>query len=432
MTAAEPALTQWLRRASVPAFTLFAIGTAFSAYFCMYAFRKPFAVAQFEGETVSFLSLKTALVISQVCGYALSKVLGIKFVSEARPAQRAMGLLLLIAWAEAALLLFAILPPGGKIIAIFLNGLPLGAVWGLVFSVLEGRRTSELLGAGLSSSYIVASGAVKSVGAWLLGLGITESWMPFTTGLLFLPPFFVMVYLLSRMPPPTDEDKAARTEREPMDRDQRRAFLREFSLGLAFLSGLYFFLTAYRDFRDNFAAELWSELDATSGSSVFTLSELPVAFGVMFVLALLYRVQDNERGLAAAHWIMIAGSALIGLTTLLFDAGVIGSMTWMIAIGLGLYLAYVPYGCVLFDRLIAAMGTVATAVFMIYVTDAIGYVGSIGVLLYKELFHHGGSVLDFFRGFSYFTSLVCTACFLGSYGYFSRRARNRDSVAHRW
>jgi hypothetical protein len=71
-----------------------------------------------------------------------------------------------------------------------------------------------------------------------------------------------------------------------------------------------------------------------------------------------------------------------------------------------LYLAYVPYGCVLFDRLIAATGVVATAVFMIYVTDAFGYVGSVGVLLFKNFGHAEVGWLDFLVGFSWVTATV--------------------------
>jgi hypothetical protein len=420
---AEPKLTTWLRGGSVGMFSLYAVGTAFTTYFCMYAFRKPFAVAEYAGFTMGPLGLKSVLIISQVCGYALSKVLGIKFVSEARPEQRKWALIALIIWAELALVLFAVLPPAGKVVALFLNGLPLGAVWGLVFSFLEGRRTSELLGAGLSASYIVASGAVKTVGKLLMNLGIGEFWMPATTGLLFLPLFLLMVYMLSCIPPPTAADIEARTEREPMNKEQRRAFLKQFALGLVLLTFLYLFLTAYRDFRDNFAAELWRELGNTEGSSIFTLTELPIAFGVMAVLALLYKVRDNRKGLIAAHGIMAGGTILVGLSTLAFDMGVIGPVPWMVLIGLGLYLAYVPYGCVLFDRLIAAMGVVATAVFMIYVTDAVGYIGSIGVLIYQQLWFADQSVLGFFRAFSYLTSVLCTLCFLGSWAYFNKQAR---------
>ena len=91
--------------------------------------------------------------------------------------------------------------------------------------------------------------------------------------------------------------------------------------------------------------------------------------------------------------------------------------------GLGLYLGYVTYGCVLFDRLIAAVGFVATAGFMIYMTDAFGYLGSVALMLYKNFGQPDLSWLDFFIGLSYATSLVTSAAFLYSLLYFRRATR---------
>ena len=48
------AITRWLERASPAAFSAYAIMAAFCTYFCMYAFRKPFAAGTFEG-TAKFL-----------------------------------------------------------------------------------------------------------------------------------------------------------------------------------------------------------------------------------------------------------------------------------------------------------------------------------------------------------------------------------------
>lgn len=422
-------VTAWLRRASPAAFSTYAIVAAFSAYFCMYGFRKPFAVATFAGEGAFGVDLKATLVLSQVLGYTLSKFLGVKLVTELAAGRRAVVLLGLIGFAELALLAFGLLPPAMKPLAIFCNGLPLGAVWGLVYGFLEGRRTSEILGAGLSASYIVASGAVKSVGAWLLAAGISEGWMPFVTGLVFLPPFLGAVWMLSRLPPPTPEDEAARTHRAPMTGAERRAFFARFALGLVALTGLYMLLTAYRDFRDNFAAEIWLAVGQSGKPELFTLSELPVALAVMVGLALLYRIRDNRRALFAVHGVMAAGTLLIGGATLLFDLGMLGAVPWMVLIGCGLYLAYVPYGCMLFDRLIAATGAVGTAVFMIYVTDAFGYAGSIGVLLYKLVGQAELSWLAFFRGFSYVTAVVCTGAFVVSAWYFARRMPKGEEPA---
>jgi hypothetical protein len=101
---------------------------------------------------------------------------------------------------------------------------------------------------------------------------------------------------------------------------------------------------------------------------------------------------------------------------------------WMIAVGLGLYMAYVPFGCVLFDRLLAALGTIGTAGFLIYVTDAFGYLGSVLLLLYKDLGQPELSWLEFFAGFSYATSLVCSVCFIISAFYFWGQTRSRPEI----
>src|SRR5690606_7215262 len=174
--------------------------------------RKPFAAATFEGEALG-MELKIALVLSQVIGYALSKFIGIRLVSETPARRRAWTLVALVGFAELALVAFGLLPPVGKVIAIFFNGLPLGAVWGLVFGFLEGRRTTELLGAGLSASYIVASGIVKSVGLALMNAGVPEAWMPAVTGAVFAPLFVLAVLALAKLPPPSRADVAARTQR---------------------------------------------------------------------------------------------------------------------------------------------------------------------------------------------------------------------------
>jgi hypothetical protein len=418
-------LRRWLERSGVVPFAIFAVAAAFTAYFSMYAFRKPFAAGEFTGEMFAGdLTLKTALLIFQVFGYALSKWLGIKYVSELKPKHRAIALIILIAIAHFALLLFAVVPTRAKVVAIFFNGVPLGAVWGLVFGFLEGRRVSEILGAGLSASYIVASGAVKSVGKYLVeDHNISEYWMPATVGLIFLPIFLVAVYALNQLPPPSADDEAARVKREPMYGKERWAFLCEFAPGLISLTALYFFLTAYRSFRDDFAVELWRELGWGDRPAILAWSELPIALGVMIALGALYLIKDNRKGLWFAHMMMMSGTLLVGVATVAFDFEIISGTMWMITVGLGLYLAYVPYGCVLFDRMIAALGVVATAVFMIYVTDAAGYVGSITVMLYRDFGAKEMEWLEFFRYFSYFTAAFCTVCFLFSARYFDRRSR---------
>jgi hypothetical protein len=406
----------------VTLFTVMAIMAAFSTYFCMYAFRKPFSAASYEG--LQFLNtsfdLKTVLVTSQIIGYALSKMIGIKVVSEITRRSRFRMLVGMILAAQAALFAFAVLPPSLKVMAIFFNGLPLGMVWGLVVWYLEGRKTSEMLLAGLSCSFILASGVVKDIGRWLMSAHeIDQFWMPFVTGCLFLIPFLLSAYLLNRLPEPSRDDRLARMERSTMDGSQRWAFIRQFLPGMVMLMIAYFFLTAYRDFRDNFGVEIFDQLGyGINEDAIFTRSELWVAFGVVGALAMLNLIKNNLWGLIGAFGVMTSGVMLMGVGTLLFDNDMIDGLTWMILCGLGSYLAYVPYGSVLFERLIASTRAMGTAVFVIYVADSIGYVGAIGVMGVKDQFAADVSRLDFFRYLTYGMSVLGVVMLVSSLIYF--------------
>ncbi|HMI74877.1 MAG TPA: DUF5690 family protein [Steroidobacteraceae bacterium] len=417
-------LHQALEKANPVLFTTFAGLAGFAAYFSMYAFRKPFSVAIF-GPVPGWhfaLDYKIALVLAQVLGYAVSKMIGVKFIAEVTPNRRAAAIVVLIFISWLALLLFAVLPAPWNVFAMFLNGLPLGLIWGLVFGFMEGRRTSEVLGAILCASFIVSSGAVKSVGKLLMdGWHISPFWMPAAAGALFFPLLGVSVWVLSQMPAPSPQDEAARVRRAPMDSAARMRFLQRYGVGIALLVLSYVLTTAIRDFRDNFAAEIWTALGFGQAAAVFTASELPVAVLSLTVLGVIIVVRDNTKALLVIHGVVIAGLALLGLSTLAFQAGLLSPLVWMILSGAGLYMAYVPFNAMLFDRLIAASGTVGTAGFLIYVADASGYLGSCALLLWRNFGLVQLNWLQVFTASAYGTSVLGTILMGLSALYFVRK-----------
>lgn len=380
-------LQQALERANPVLFSAFAGLAGFAAYFSMYAFRKPFSVAIFSSVPGWHFALdyKIALVLAQVLGYAVSKMIGVKLIAEITPDKRAAAIIVLISLSWLALILFAVVPAPWNVAAMFLNGLPLGLIWGLVFGFMEGRRTSEVLGAILCASFIVSSGAVKSVGKLLMeGWHISPFWMPAAAGALFLPLLGVSVWALSQLPPPSRRDEVERVRRAPMDGAARARFLGRYGLGIALLVLAYVLITAIRDFRDNFAAEIWTALGFGHAAAVFTASELPVAVLSLTALGVIIVIRDNVKALLVIHGVVFAGLLLLGLSTFAFQAGLLSPLAWMILSGAGLYMAYVPFNAMLFDRLIAASGTVGTAGFLIYVADASGYLGSCALLVWRN------------------------------------------------
>lgn len=423
---------RWLERANPLAFTLFAGLAGFCAYFSMYAFRKPFAAATFgavDGWTFA-LDYKIALVLAQVAGYALSKMIGVKVISEIAPSQRGAAILGLIGVSWLALLAFAVVPAPWNVAALFLNGLPLGMIWGLVFGFMEGRRTSEVLGSILCASFILSSGVVKSVGKWLMvDLHVSPFWMPAATGAIFLPLLAISVWALMQLPPPNAADEAARVRRQPMDRAQRRAFLAAYAPGVALLVMAYVLLTAFRDFRDNFAAELWTALGFGEASGVFTASELPVAVIALAVMGAVMLVRDNLRAFLVMHGVIVAGFLVLGLSTLAFQAHLLAPLTWMILTGAGLYMAYTPFNAMLFDRMIAFSGRIGTAGFLIYVADASGYLGSVALLLWRNFAMVRLDWLGFFIASAYATSVIGVVCTILAGVYFLRRRSTHDARA---
>ena len=377
---------------------------AFGTYFCMYAFRKPFtAVTYAEAAAVGWLDFKMALVIAQLLGYAVSKFIGIRVISELRPGRRRSLLIGLIVLSELALIGFALVEDHwSAVLLLFLNGLPLGLIWGIVFSYLEGRRATELLGAVLAVSFIVSSGVVKTVGAAVAQLPAVSVYaMPALTGALFFPALLGFAWWLGGLPPPSARDVLERTLRVPMDGRQRRALLRRVGPGLLGILLYYLLITVLRDVRDSFAAELWMGLGYGDAPAVFALAELPIGLITLLTMVAGYLIADNRRALRYYHLLIVVSTLIILLATASYSAGLLAGPYWMVAVGLGLYLGYVPLNAIYFDRLVGAFRQAATAGFLIYLADAGGYAGSVAVILIKNFAGLELSWLRFFTTLSY-------------------------------
>lgn len=400
------ALTLWLKQTNGFWFALYATVVAFCLYTCIYAFRKTFAVATFEGMFFAGISYKVWLITFQVVGYAVSKFVGIKVISELRPASRALGIVLMIAIAGVSWLFFAIVPPPYNIIFLFTNGFPLGLVWGMIFGYLEGRRFTEVLGAGLSVSFIFSAGVAKSAGGFIMrDWGVTEMWMPFVTCCVFIAPLLIFLWFLDKLPPPSPLDEKLRTRRQPMDSAERNLFVRSFWPGIILFTLCYMLLTTFREFRDNFSAEVWKSLGYGDSPEMFTATETPVSIAILVVMGSLMAIRNNQVAFMINHLIIFIGMILIGVSTFLFQRELISPPVWMILIGMGLYLGYVPFNSIFFDRMLAAFQYVGTVGFLIYIADAFGYVGSIGVLFFKEFGYSQLSWLAFFLSAGYVISI---------------------------
>ncbi len=131
----------------------------------MYIYRKPFTVGIFESLSWYGIDYKILLILVQVLGYAISKVIGIKVIAELKNQHRIRLLIGLIGMAWFALFGLAIFPKSAGIVCLFLNVISLGLIWAIVFRFCEGRRFMEVFTMILSCNFILTSGLVKTLGA---------------------------------------------------------------------------------------------------------------------------------------------------------------------------------------------------------------------------------------------------------------------------
>lgn len=405
--------------------SIYAALVVFLAYTMIFGFRKSFTVGTFDGITVGGYSYKTVLVISQVLGYMLAKFYGVKYISELKRTGRGTIIILLTGISWLSWLFFAITPVPYNIAFLFINGFPLGMLWGVVFSYIEGRRCTDFIGATLAVSFIFASGFVKSAGAWLmLTFSISEFWVPFYTGLLFALPLLVFVYLMERIPPPDEADIADRMQRTPMSSDDRNRFIRSFFPGLVACILIYCFATIFRDIRDNFSAEMWKEMGFLNQPAIFSKTETPITLLILLIIGSMVMIRNSYIAFMTAHGFIATGFMLAGMTTLAFLNGYLSPLWWMTTVGLGLYMVYIPFNAVFFERMIAAFKYSGNVGFLIYLADSFGYIGSVGVLFSKEIFKVQMNWVSFFSNSVIALSVIGLVLTFFSAGYFSKKYKS--------
>jgi hypothetical protein len=397
-----------------------AIIAAFGTYFCMYGFRKPYTAATYAPAVFWGIDYKFLLVISQTAGYVLAKWVGIKVVSEVKSNQRIKMLLYLIFFSEFTLFLFASLPRPWNIACMFLNGMSLGVVFGLILRFLEGRRHTELLIAGLCSSFIVSDGFSKSVGKLLLDQGASESWMPFNAGILFLIPILVFIGMLNLIPPPSTSDVEQRSERFPMPGKARRDFFFQYGPGLIGIIFVYLMVTLMRSIRGDFATELWAGLGYHQYPALFTQSELIVSFAVAIINGLAIFILNHRKAMRFSLFISLGGFLILLVALWGYTIGLNGFI-FMVLVGFGVYIPYVAVHTTIFERLIAITREKANIGFLMYVADSVGYTGYILLMLSKYAFPSIDSILVLFLKLCFFSGLAGGLITLYCHLYFKRK-----------
>lgn len=410
-------------------FILWAGGAALLSYSLVYALRKPFTAATFDGLDFFGMDYKTATSIIQIAGYFLAKLIGIKVISELKRENRLRFIILSVALAEVSLVLFGCLPRPFNVFALFFNGLSLGCMWGVIFSFLEGRRVTDLLASLMGLSIAISSGTAKSIGLWVMdGLHISEFWMPAFIGAFAFPLLSLLGWLMTRMPQPTEADKALRTERVTMDGEARRRVFRSFMPVLVLLFAATLFITVLQDVKEDFLVKIIDVEAAGLSSWAFAKIDATVTLIILGFFALLSMVRSHVRALLLLLALVTAGTLTLSFIAFHYDTLQLPPMLWLFLQSLSLYTVYLSFQTLFFERFIACFRIRGNVGFFIITLDFIGYAGTVLVLVVKEWISPDVVWLDFYNSLSAYVGVFCAVAFCLAGFCIVRRYRRENGL----
>ncbi|MEM8969035.1 MAG: DUF5690 family protein [Bacteroidota bacterium] len=98
-------------------------------------------------------------------------------------------------------------------------------------------------------------------------------------------------------------------------------------------------------------------------------------------------------------------SQVVATDILLLIAAFIAYTVWIISSGTSIYLPYILFHCLIFERFIALLRYPGTVGFLFYVADASGYLISVEILIIKESVSLSYSWVDFFISLNQYTAV---------------------------
>lgn len=385
---------------------LWAGGAALLSYSLVYALRKPYTAASFEGLTFMGSDYKVAVTTIQILGYVIAKFFGIKIISELKKENRFRFFVGSAILAELALVGFGLLEAPYNVAAMFVNGLSLGCMWGVIFSFIEGRKVTDILASLLGVSMVFSSGVAKSFGLFAMNeMQIDQFWMPAVIGGFALPLLVFMGYMLKRLPQPTAEDIALRNERVVLDGKGRVALFRKYAPILTLLFIGNFMLLVLRDIKEDFLVNI---LDMSNQSSwLFARIDTIVTLIILGIFALFAFFRSNIRALLWLMTLVIAGCLTMTYVSFHYETLALKPVTWLFIQSLSLYIAYLTFQTIFFDRFIACFRIKGNVGFFIALIDFIGYLGTVTLLSTKEFLN---IELEWFALFNHIAGFVGATC----------------------
>ena len=309
----------------------------------------------------------------------------------------------------------------------FLNGLSLGCMWGVIFSFIEGRRVTDILASLLGVSMVISSGTAKSVGLYVMNhLHVSEFWMPALIGAVALPLLLLLGWALNKLPEPNKEDIAMKSERETLNGKQRLELFKSYMPFLSMLFIANIAIVILRDIKEDFLVNI---IDVSAYSPwLFAQIDSVVTLIILGIFGLMVLVKDNLKALSFLFGLIIAGMIVMSVVSFGQQQLRLSPVIWLFIQSLCLYIAYLTFQTIFFDRFIACFRIRGNVGFFIVTTDFLGYTGTVLVLVLKEFCNPDIDWAVFYNQFAGYVGIFCCVTFVCSFVYLHQRFRKETGV----
>ena len=219
--------------------------------------------------------------------------------------------------------------------------------------------------------------------------------------------------MMTKFPCPTATDIAARSVRVTLNGQQRWKLFKQYMPLLLLLFAANLILTVQRDIKEDFivciidvstiSSWLFAKLDAIATLVLLgTFALLAFCGNHLKVLCILLGLSTASMGILA-----LLGTEQIQVSTAL----------WLFLQTLCIDIAYLGFQTIFFERFIACFKVKGNVGFFIITIDFIGYVGTLALLLFKELKASDMDWAVFYNEMSVFVGVTCCIAFVVSIIY---------------
>ena len=153
-----------------------------------------------------------------------------------------------------------------------------------------------------------------------------------------------------------------------------------------------------------------------------------VTLTILVIFGLMVLVKDNFKALSVLYGLIITGMMVMAFVSFGQERMGLSPVTWLFLQSLCLYMAYLTFQTIFFDRFIACFKIRGNVGFFIVLTDFLGYTGTILVLVLKEFV---GTRLDwavFYNQLAGYVGIFCCATFVASFVYLRQRYRKETAL----